>query len=467
MALCQVVPFEFEITVNGLTTPENGVISIIAGWSTETTSGGLFGYDETVNPLPESDPDYPDRYGIIAAFIDIDDGSYTDPLENARVDSYTTFIQDPAPSKKGEIQGTFIVSGLDNGDKVVMEVWLVLDCEFTDGATGNVQSRLISAQTVAETPQTINTGSQTVPLLQVSSFLDTKVHLSVYKFDDNEPALEPGRMWKNTIVVSAGPDNTTGDYVANGVTIVDKLDKWVELVDENYYDPDLHPFGYTITEKYTRTCSYAAGDPGVTGGILTCDLKGISEAATGTTEGVIENVVTIEYWLSAIDDVPTGSMCEGIMETQPATTIANSGPGCLDGYDVMNRVDLYTISADQNPGDNWDEEPKRIISGTNAVEIEYFEATGQFRSVLLEWKTVSELNNLGFNVYRAFRINGPRVRINAELIPADIFGQGGSEYAYLDIGLFPRRTYFYWLEDVDFDGTTTFYGPVSAMVTRK
>jgi hypothetical protein len=155
------------------------------------------------------------------------------------------------------------------------------------------------------------------------------------------------------------------------------------------------------------------------------------------------------------------------METQPATTIANSGPGCLDGYDVMNRVDLYTISADQNPGDNWDEEPKRIISGTNAVEIEYFEATGQFRSVLLEWKTVSELNNLGFNVYRAFRINGPRVRINAELIPADIFGQGGSEYAYLDIGLFPRRTYFYWLEDVDFDGTTTFYGPVSAMVTRK
>jgi hypothetical protein len=466
MALCQVVPFEFEITVSGDTTPENGVISITAGWSTETTSGGLFGYDETVNAIPEPDDPDPEKYGIIAAFIDIDDGSYTDPLENARVDSYTTFIQDPAPSKKGEIQGTFIVSGLDNGDKVVMEVWLVLDCEFTDGATGNVQSRLISAQTVAETPQTITTGNQTVPLLQVSSFLDTKVHLSVYKFDDNEPALEPGRMWKNTIVVSAGPDNSTGDYVANGVTIVDKLDKWVELVDENYYDPDLHPFGYTITEKYTRTCTYSPGTPGVTGGILTCDLMGISEAATGTTEGVIENVVTIEYWLSAIDGVETDSSCEGIMETQPATTIANSGPFCDTGYDVMNRVDLDTISADQNPGDNWDEEPKDIAA-PNAVEIEYFEATGQFRSVLLEWKTVSELNNLGFNVYRAFRINGPRVRINAELIPADIYGQGGSEYSYLDIGLFPRRTYFYWLEDVDFDGSTTFYGPVSGKPTRK
>ena len=133
----------------------------------------------------------------------------------------------------------------------------------------------------------------------------------------------------------------------------------------------------------------------------------------------------------------------------------------------MNRVDLSALSTDKTPGDNWDEEPKDITDNPNAVEIEYFEATGQARSVLLEWKTVTELNNLGFNIYRAFTINGPRVRINPQLIPANIFGQGGAEYSYLNTGLFPNRTYFYWLEDVDFNGTTTLYGPVSAMPTRK
>lgn len=467
MALCQVVPFEFEITVSGDTTPENGVISITAGWSTETTSGGDFGYDDSVVGMGGQE-------GVIAAFIDTGDGSFTDPEGDAQVYSYTTDIQDPAPPEKGEIQGTFQVSGLDNGDQVVMEVWLVLDCHFPPNATGNVASRLISAQTVPPTgvtPDAISTGNETVPLLQVSNFVDTDVYLSVYKVDDNTPALEPGRMWKNTIVVTAGPDNTNGDYVANGVTITDTLDDWVEMVDVTPWVWGLHD-GITITQPSVRTCIW---EPKFTspdrGGILTCNLMGISEAATGTT-GFIENIVTIEYWLTARPEVPTGSLCEGPIgvpyptpsgEIAPATSVASE---CPDGYDVMNRVDLDTLSDDKTPGDNWDEEPKDI-SEPNAVEIEYFEATGQFKSVLLEWKTVSELNNLGFNVYRAFRINGPRVRINAELIPADIFGQGGSEYAYLDIGLFPNRTYFYWLEDVDFDGTTTFYGPVSAKVTRK
>jgi hypothetical protein len=480
MALCQVVPFEFEITVSGDTTPEDGVISITAGWSTETTSGKLFGYDETVNPIPQPDPPDPNKYGVIAAFIDIDDGSYTDLNEDAQVDFYNTTII--PNSGNGEIQGTFQVSGLDDGDQVVMEVWLVLDCELPDKVNGNVASRLMEAHTVYTPQETISTGNQTVPLLQVGEFESTSVYLSVYKVDDNQPKeIYPpdgmSDMWKNTIVVSAGPDNSTNDYVANEVTIVDTLDPWVHIVDTADYNETTNPYGIKITQKYLRACTYAplSTSPYIRGGTLTCDLKAISEAADAVP---VENIVTIEYWLRAIPGVSIGSTCEGSPglpfpapsgEIDSATSVASDcpiTPLSPTGYDVMNRVDLTTISADQTPGDDWDEEPKDIVS-PNAVEIEYFEATGQFKSGLLEWKTVTEMNNLGFNIYRSFRLNGPRVQINAELILADIFGQGGSEYAYLDIGLYPNRTYFYWLEDVDFDGTTTLYGPISGKPTRK
>lgn len=462
MALCQVVPFEFEITVNGNTAPENGVIKIVAGWSAQTTSGGNFGYDETV--VRDG------KYGVIAAFIDTGDGSFIDPGNNAQVFGYTTAIIN------NEIQGTFTVQGLDNGDKVVMEVWLVLDCTINSKVTGNVASRLISAQTVPPaggTPDAISTGNQTVPLLQVSSFLSTGVYLSVYKVDDNNPALEPGRIWKNTIVVTAGPDNQTGDYVANGVAIVDTLDNWVQIVDTEPFDAANHPYGYKITQKSIRTCTYAPliTTPPIRGGTFTCNLWGISEDPTPSDEGVIFNIVTIEYWLTAVPGVATGSLCEGAPgvaypnpsgEIAPATLATSD---CPAGYDVRNRVDLTALSNDRTPGDNWDEEPKDIAQ-PNAVEIEYFQATGKSKSVLLEWKTVTEINNLGFNIYRALTISGPRVKINAQLIPADIFGQEGAKYEYLDRGLFPNRTYYYWLEDVDFNGTTTLYGPINAKPTR-
>src|SRR5262245_12518209 len=126
MALGQVVPFEIKITVNGLTTPENGVINFTAGWSTQTTNGNNFGFDPTK--------------GVINAFIDTSDPANHDPGNNASVSFTWTVVA-------GEIQGHFVVSGLDNGDVIIVEPWLVLDSTIPAGATGHVQSELINAYT--------------------------------------------------------------------------------------------------------------------------------------------------------------------------------------------------------------------------------------------------------------------------------------------------------------------------------
>ncbi len=147
MVLGQIVPFEIKITVSGSTTPENGQIEFTAGWSTQTTSSDAFGYDESK--------------GVLCAFVDILDGAHIDPGGDATVTSNSSILVG------NEIQGTIGVYGLEDGDVVVVEVWVVLDDTFPIGSHGNVQSRLISAQTTHSTPETISVGGQNIPLNQI------------------------------------------------------------------------------------------------------------------------------------------------------------------------------------------------------------------------------------------------------------------------------------------------------------
>jgi hypothetical protein len=140
----QIVPFEIEIAVDGAV---GGTMQFTAGWSTETTSKGEFGYDY-------------ETYKVLAAFVDTGDGKHNDPDDNARVSSFTSDWVNG-----DEIQGVFDIEGLEDGDVVVVEVWVVLQNSFPSaGATGNVHSRLIDASTPDDS---INTGQQTIPMMKL------------------------------------------------------------------------------------------------------------------------------------------------------------------------------------------------------------------------------------------------------------------------------------------------------------
>jgi hypothetical protein len=98
-----------------------------------------------------------------------------------------------------------------------------------------------------------------------------------------------------------------------------------------------------------------------------------------------------------------------------------------------------------------------------AVQLANFTATAQADQVLVTWQTVSELDNLGFNLYRNSSPDAPSEPLNSSLIPSQAPGSGqGMSYEWLDNSVQEAVTYYYWLEDVDLDGTTTLHGPVSA-----
>ena len=99
---------------------------------------------------------------------------------------------------------------------------------------------------------------------------------------------------------------------------------------------------------------------------------------------------------------------------------------------------------------------------TTAVRLASFAAWGFDSAALVEWETGSELDNLGFHLYRGLSLDGPWERLTASLIPGLGSSPEGRHYSYLDAGLRNGATYFYRLEDVDRSGRATSHGPVSA-----
>ena len=98
-----------------------------------------------------------------------------------------------------------------------------------------------------------------------------------------------------------------------------------------------------------------------------------------------------------------------------------------------------------------------------AVRLMSFAAVPQDRAVTLEWRTGSELDNLGFHVYRGPSADGPWTRLTSSLIPGLGSSPLGQAYSWLDTGLTNGTRYYYRLEDVDTASVSTFHGPVSAV----
>lgn len=98
----------------------------------------------------------------------------------------------------------------------------------------------------------------------------------------------------------------------------------------------------------------------------------------------------------------------------------------------------------------------------NFVTLASFTARPGNGSVTISWETEAEIDNQGFNVYRAESADGDYVKINATLIPAEGTVTRGAQYSIVDTDVQNRTTYYYLLEDVDFSGVTTPHGPERA-----
>ncbi len=98
-----------------------------------------------------------------------------------------------------------------------------------------------------------------------------------------------------------------------------------------------------------------------------------------------------------------------------------------------------------------------------AVTVTSFTAGWQGNQVVLNWRTASELNNRGFNIFRSTSPSGSFQKINGTEIPAQMGAALiGASYSYVDPAVTSGQTYYYKLQSVENNGTPIFYEGIAS-----
>lgn len=96
-----------------------------------------------------------------------------------------------------------------------------------------------------------------------------------------------------------------------------------------------------------------------------------------------------------------------------------------------------------------------------------FSASGSENAIILQWETASEIDMLGYNLYRSLESQGTFDRINPTMITARGTWLQINEYQYIDSNVEPGRSYFYKLASVEINGRETFLGSTISAASQE
>ena len=175
------------------------------------------------------------------------------------------------------------------------------------------------------------------------------------------------------------------------------------------------------------------------------DLVTIDEEDSDQQEGTWESEVDIHFWI-----------IKGSTETfiyPPEHMYAGDPPASGGAF----------YAEDLGGSEPWtDISNIQFCAPATAITLASFTARPTGTSVILAWETGTEIDNAGFNLYRATAEDGPYAKVNGALIAAEGDTVGGASYSLLDAPGY--GTFYYQLEDVDYSGVSTLHGPVQVTV---
>lgn len=176
-------------------------------------------------------------------------------------------------------------------------------------------------------------------------------------------------------------------------------------------------------------------------------MSGASATANETTSGEIKCLMNLPG-LTGVSG--TGKIAElyflkSIRVPDPTTSIRLAD--VLLGDTSANEIPTQTTKS------------SILITNENslAVSLSSFSGHKTINGVRLEWKTESELENLGFNVYRSTVKDGKYRRINTTLIEGHGTDGASHSYNFVDSEAENGHAYFYYIESVDFAGEKNRY----------
>jgi hypothetical protein len=348
--------------------------------------------------------------------------------------------------------------GDDTTNKRVVAPGLYTIIESPGANTSSEYQSSWVCNNLAVTPPTVISGTgRTITNLNITAASvwdctftnEVKVDIAVTKTDamTSYPWIKRvGEPYKYTLQINR-VDGTAG-LLANNVSLIDTLDQW-QVYQSNP--------AYTVTKNgspYTppQVCTWTDDNTDGRGGVFTCPNLG-NLTSTDT--------LVVSFWVVPVSGVSTQNLIEyGTCTQNPS--LQGTTP-----VDICNIVTVATTSPEVSTANNLDSEPADI-GVPLAVDLARFEVSKVGRKgIFLLWETVSEQDVAGFYIYRSGKPEKMNRLITPELIGAIYPGElTGAVYSFKDTSAKPNKTYYYWLEAIDLDGSVDYYGPVSARLNR-
>ncbi|GAB4337753.1 MAG: hypothetical protein Kow0037_20960 [Calditrichia bacterium] len=232
--------------------------------------------------------------------------------------------------------------------------------------------------------------------------------------------------------------------------------------------------GGGTTDSWSRNIDYAHADPpdyifrGHFDGYaefhtwngVAWDGIGNSMGATEFAENVPDNDLATDKWVEC---------------RIPHSSIGNASIGNIQFFITGNQNFHGCFDAcpnDDNANDwNYHSSLSNYSSDTPLpVSLQSFSVNIQSDGILVTWVTQSELNNLGFEIYRSTGSDENFSLLASYETNPDLKGllnsTTGQTYRFLDKSIIVNETYYYKLADVDVNGHRTFHGPLKLQFTN-
>lgn len=253
--------------------------------------------------------------------------------------------------------------------------------------------------------------------------------------------------------------------------------------DGKYGIKDLRPLANAVLaspscDTAPQTGSYSVSSEGY------CQYASTS---TDTISPVPPNTSNVDDSIVLISkDVESSVGCGGNCETEIVTTLGISldkdCDGDLDADIPLSNVGLplmcFFARAEKPNLDTWTGNIQtRITEGggdktvnfnldVTEASVSSFEALIDSGKVRLDWETTSQVGTFGFHIERQDLSNGEFVRVNSEILLAEIYAPHGAIYQFIDPDASLGQPYTYRLVEVEFRGRNVVHGPYPVTATN-
>ncbi len=159
------------------------------------------------------------------------------------------------------------------------------------------------------------------------------------------------------------------------------------------------------------------------------------------------------YWEDATDGIDVDKTKIVVAQWISASSYWESRGGSVSGQeDAPGNVRSNEVSTWDADANNYFTFGSVTADNSLPVTLNLFEANAFPDKVILNWETASEIDNMGFNLYRKSDENSQWQKLNATIIPGAGTSSSEHQYEYIDENILAGKHYSYRLESVSFSG---------------